>query len=828
MNWKKSIVFFVSFSAVFFAEIAINIACGPEQDPYDYYVSFFHNNVQAERYTPFAFNGLLYLNSEEDIWDEKDVNSAEWARYLTVQRSAVKQLMYGLDSLSEAKLKANAFKWSTNLPDSLKRNSFLIALNKNKTALKYYQLIKRYEPMISGMKDSWVRPEVDSVLLKKSATDVVKRIETTQDKFLKLRYAYQAQRMYRYAGDVQMSKSVYEKYIANNSSTSAVKGWALAHYAGLVRIEGDPDRAAYLFSKVFASNPEKRILAYRNYFWTDANLSDVLKLAKNDEEKANIYAINGFHQPDSDISNLKEVYECNPRSPLVAALLIREVNKLEQNLLKRSEMSYDYFSAVTDGGWLNYGKNLDSLEKANIKHLDAVRNFAIRLANEKRYTSPAFGNITAAYLSWIENNDTLALNYLNSVNPENLTAKLKDQYRITELLIKANRIKKGKSFNENELVPALKWLDEKRFAENKSQPTDMDGFGYAWTQENASLFTKTTRNFYQQILAPAYTAVGDTAKAALAMLKGDLRYRKLVKNSFANMMSYQTNIYWHQCLSEKTLAQLATYKANKETGTLLGLLASGLNQLKSDDFYELQGTAYLRVHQYAKALQCFNKLSKNFKFWTPENWEWLADGKHIVHPLFANSFAETLTDYPKTYLNKPNGLNKKTFAQKMLRLEKLVQSDKKNAASYYYQMANGLYQTGEFGNSWFFISYDWRVFINTKRAKYNYNADYKLALKAKEYYVKARALSTEPNFKAKCTFMLARCEQKAIRQKYEALTWNDNEDYEKQYQQQLQVFKEMNRNNPYFGVLKNQYAGTSFYQTAVNECSYLRDFLGNR
>jgi hypothetical protein len=425
----------------------------------------------------------------------------------------------------------------------------------------------------------------------------------------------------------------------------------------------------------------------------------------------------------------------------------------------------------------------------------------------------------------MEQKEALALDYVKMANVAGLSDRLKDQFRITELLIKTAQLKKGLKFDENDLVPTLKWLDEKRFAESKKQPVGDDYYTYYWEQSGKNKFTVTTRNFYQQVLAPAFTKKGDTAKAALAMLKGDLNFKTLRDNSLRSVFSYQSIIYWQQCLSEKTLKQLADYKVKAKAEGLESLLVHALNQIKNDDFYELQGTSYLRAHQYARAIQCFNKLSKNHVFSTPETWEYLDNGKHLVHKLYANTFAETITDYPKKYLKKSIGLNKKTFAQKMLRLENLVKTDPKNAAVYYYQMGNGLYQTGEFGNSWFLISYDSKVFINDRRAKYNYNNDYKLALKAKEYFAKARSLSNDNTFKAKCTFMLARCAQKKALQTYDAIVWPETEDYEKQRKEQDEKYAALNVNNPYFKEFKAQYGHLPFYKTAVKECSVLRDFL---
>lgn len=821
MNWKKSILFCVSFIVFFLGEMVI-IACGPEQDPYDYYVSFFHQNVQGDAYKPFAFNGMLFLNSDEDIQDEAEVNSAEWAGYLKVPSADVYKLMYKLDSTATVRLTKNKYKWNIGLPDSLKKNRFLIALNGNADAMKYFLLVKKCEPMINNSIESWRSVEVDSVFLAKGASTAINWSEQAKTDFLKLRYAYQAQRMYRYAGNVQMSKMVYEKHISKMQSASAVKGWAMAQYAGLLRLEGENDEAAYLFSKVFANNPERRIMAYRNYKWTDARVGDVLKYAKNDDEKANIWGINGFRMPDSDIDNLKEVYNCNPNHPLLSALLIREVNKLEQNLLDKDKIALNYVDAL-NGQYDYYGQNPDSLKTANLKHLKVLKAFTTQLANDKKYQQQGFANMTTAYLSWLENDDQAAANTLLKVDFAKLSNRLKDQYRIIELLIKVNQFKEDPKFDVNEFLPTLKWLDQKRFAENGTQPKETNHYYDFIAPEN--VFTKTTRDFYQQLLAPAFAKKGDTASAALALLKGDLLYKSMHKNTYAAIMSYQTYIFWHQALSEKNIQAIVDLKSRSLDGSLKGFLLAGLNTLKNDELYELQGTAYLRAHDYPKAVQSFNKLSKNYRFWTNSDYTYLDNGnKQVNVTYYANPFIETLKDYPKRYVKKPNGINKKTFAQEMLRLQKLTASDPKNGSKYYYQLANAVYQTGEFGNAWYLISYDAKVFDHPEFA-YHYNSDYKFANQAKIWYEKARSLSKDQNFNAKCTYMIAKCEQKKIYANYDAIKWPDTDDYQALNAAQGKKFKEMINANPLYRELKQGYAKTPFYKVAVNECSYLRDFV---
>ncbi len=810
-TFKKLSLIFSVFLITFFGEIAVNLACGGEIDPYDYYISYFHNNIEGDEYSPFAYNQMVYLNSETDIESEPDINSREWAKYLNVKKEDVLKVMYKTDSATDVKL-VNFDGNLSQLPDSLQQNSFIQALSKRKEPLKYYQFAKSCEPLANVDFSLWDPKPRDTTTMGSKAKEALKLTEAEKDDFLKLRYAYQSQRMFHFAGYHSESKSTYEKYIKTSKLNSSVKGWALALYAGSTRRLGNPEESAFLFSKVFASNPERRVQAYKNYYYTSSPVNGALKYAKTNNEKANIWAINGFGDVDSGIESLNKVYQYEPKSQLNGTLLVREVNKLEQDLIEANDIAkigYNYY--FSDNGNPKYK---DSLKNINLKHLNEIRNFAVKLATEKKYPQPELGTLTAAYLSWMENKDFLASNYLAILKPDKLPERLRDQYRITDLLIKAKNIKKGNPFNENDLLPTLKWLDEKRFAENSEQPK---GPYYYDTDRASKRFSRTTRNFYQQLLAPAYLSMGDTAKAALAMVKGDLEYKTLKENSLFQNMSYQSIAFWQKNLSPKSMQGLAVYKTKAAGNDVTALLASALNQLKNDDFYELFGTTYLRTHQYDKAVQMFAKVSPNYKYFNPENWY----GDESNAKLYANPFIETINDYPKKYVTSKASITKKAFAAEMLRLQKLSISDKKNAALYYYKMANAVYQTGYYGNSWFLISYDWSSYDNSNPAKYVYDGDYKKAQTAKAWYLKARALSTNADFKAKCTFMLAKCLQKQIIMNANPLSfyYYDKKDVK------WRNFIKANYNNPYLKELRFSYAKTPFYAVAAGECSYLGDFI---
>lgn len=816
MNWKKSIVFCASFLVVFFAEMAVNMACGPEQDPYDYYISYFHNNTSGDDYAPFAFNEMLYLYKTDEPASEADINSLAWAKYLQVKKADVFKVMYDADSTLESKLVNFSRKSLDSLPAAMRQNSFLLGLVKNEPALQYFRFAKSCEPFTRSYYDSWDPVARDSTMMDRKATAAIALAAKEKDEFLKLRYAFQAERMQHYAHNYEACKMTYEKLISPIKTVSAVQGWALSLYAGAMRFTGKPAEAAYLFSRVFATNPERRVQAYRNYFACRPSLEDVLKFTKNEQEKAGVFALQGFGNPAADVESLEQAYHHDPGSLMNGALLIREVNKLEQNLIKGKDVARNYYAAYFSRFDADHKKQ-DSVQDVYLKHLLKIKNFALRLASEKKYPQPELGTLTAAYLSWMEHKDVQGLNYLATLKPDQLPERLKDQYRIIELLIKVNQIKKGGSFDPDNLLPALKWLDEKRFAENKGQPKDQDYYDEAWG-DSERRFTTTTRNFYQQVLAPVYLKMGDTAMAALAMFKADLKYSSIRGKSIRKDMSYQTTAFWQNSLSPATMRNLAVLKAKPANGSFKSWLSRGLTKIDNDDFYELFGTTYLRNHQYAKAISCFDRVSRAYVYQTPS--DWYSDNAN--QKTYAQAFVERINDYPKKYGETAPGLNKKTFAKEMLRIQKLISTDPKHAAQYYYQMANAVYQTGYYGTSWFLISYDWVSYDIHKKAKYSYDLDYKLAQTAKMWYLKARALSKDANFKAKCTFMLAKCEQKKIINfNYYKIAW-----YQGDYNQSYKRFLALNYHNPYFREMKLKYPHTAFYKIAATDCSYFREFIG--
>jgi hypothetical protein len=810
MNFRKLLIYCGSSIALFFLGIAINIACGPEADPYDYYVSFFHNNLaEQDDYAQFSFTGLAFLYNEDEPESEAKINSAEWASYLggQVKAADVDKAMYGLDGHQDTLLQLGYLAGKSDLPIQLKNNTFLVALRRkqHQEALEYYRFAKRAEPYAT-VTDAWDPEPRDTATLAKMGEEAAMKARSVGDEFLKLRYYYQAQRLSRYAGDKASAAEVYNRYIRDNKQQSHVKGWAQALQAG---IEPDSVRSAYLFSLVFNNYKERRIQAYRNFRYTHAKTDDVLKLARNDRERATIYAMEGLGDPSLNLSYVKKIYEWDPESPVLGVMLTREVNKLEEVFLdpkitkqlppvKSPVFSYQYYDEGTVG---------DSLRNVATRHIQEVKVFCDLLFKAHKHPDYAMGKLASAYLCWMTDATEAGFKELSALDHLTLRSKLYDQKQIVNLLLSAQRLGKMSEINEQALLPSLRWLDEKVAAEAISKT---DAKSNSWSAYGTHRFATSARNFYQTILAPAYYKQGMISKAAAAVAKGE------APGAGQSYPDQVTRDFWQNNLEPASVQKLITWKNNPPESAYLKLLTKNLRLHSKEDLYELLGTTYLRKHRYKQAIAAFKQVNKS----RLDSW---ASSALWESKRGSNPFISRLADYPRVWITpKLRAYNKLEFAAAMYALQLRMKAAPGDAGNYF-KFATALYNTGIHGNSWYYISYGRAAEDAGRGRMYYYDDDYVNSTNAETYFLRARALSKDLEFKAKCTFMAAKCAQKQIPWPGTAYVNYGND----QYDQALQQYGKELRENKYFPDLKGNYSRTRFFKQAVNACSYLRDFLDN-
>ena len=80
MNWKAFITACISTAIVSFPQNIIG--CGPGVDPYDYYTSFFHQNLpETDNYKPFYYTGYSFLYDSMNRSLNQILLADEWAAY---------------------------------------------------------------------------------------------------------------------------------------------------------------------------------------------------------------------------------------------------------------------------------------------------------------------------------------------------------------------------------------------------------------------------------------------------------------------------------------------------------------------------------------------------------------------------------------------------------------------------------------------------------------------------------------------------------------------------------------------------------------------------
>lgn len=151
--------------------------------------------------------------------------------------------------------------------------------------------------------------------------------------------------------------------------------------------------------------------------------------------------------------------------------------------------------------------------------------------------------------------------------------------------------------------------------------------------------------------------------------------------------------------------------------------------------------------------------------------------------------------------------SKNSFVNKMIEMKQTALAKPEEAAQNYFLVANGFYNMTYFGNARLF--YDNRVDNSIYRYEHPLVPEEKndLALK---YYLLALQHATDKEFKARCTFMAAKCEQNTF-------FMNMPKDYKGDF-----------KSGVYFASLKKEYASTKYYSEIIKECGYFKTYINSR
>lgn len=793
MNWKAFITACISAAIVSFPQNIVG--CGPEADPYDYYTSFFHQNLpDAKGFKPFYYVGYRAFYDATEPTEVADVLADEWAAYCG---SSVKK--------TDAKKLVNKFAWKDlnnlyynleknqplKIPDSVKQNSMTAYFMQSKDleALGYIMYAKQVEPYVLGGEGEWDALQRDSLKMAKLIKNGQQLYAVAKKDIFKQKYAYQFLRLGLYSGRYTEVINWYDEYASKISYSSVLQPLSLALKAGALFRSGQGKEAAYLFSKVFAASTAKRISNYLGFVWSvdsKADKKDYLALCKNDKERAAMLSLFALNSGGNNLADLKEIYKLNPASEELEVLVVREINKLEENYLTPAMLKVPggkpfYFT------WEDESR--DSVMRESKKEVTALASFLDKAAQSKSVNNAGLFETAAGYAAYMTRDYATAKKYLAAAEKMPLTQKVKDQWALTNLLLTINEKEKIDAAFEEQLLPSLQWV-EARVKEEKVTTVE-----YWQVQQWRSIY----RNLMSEILAKRYHQQGDLAKEALCignadwMMKGQQDYYgslngvEFLRN---NLMSKDVESLY-ALVDSKQPSKFETYLLSK-------------NSVTKKEVVDFAGTSYLREYDYAKAIDWFKRST---------------DKKAIGK----NPFADLLFDAEEQLASEKSfKTTKLAFAQEMQKLEQSAKQPA-TAAKSYYKLALGMYNMTYYGHTWELVQY-YRSgsdgYYIPKDAT-GFQKEYYGAYKAHDYFEKAMNASTDKNFKARCLFMMAKCAQKQVHQpQYNeySTNWDKYDEAQKAYWPNF-------KNSKYFPQFVKEYGNTPFYKEAFNSCSYLRDFV---
>lgn len=794
MNWKIFTAACISTIIISFPQNIIG--CGPDADPYDYYTSFFYQHlVDAKAYQPFYYTSYNFLYDESEPVETADVLCKEWSSYcgndVTAEDASRFLIDYGSKDVNNLyyHLEKNQ---PLNIPDSVKQNRMTNYFmgSKNFEALGYILYAKKTMPLV-GASDGWDAPARDTAKMNKLIKNGFQLLNAAKEDFFKLRYTYQILRLAHYAYRYNDVINWYDQYMKFDQSNSVVKNLSTALKAGALFRTGQKKEAAYLFSKVFAAGQEKRVSNYLGFLWSldrGESRENYLSLCKNNTEKANMlgmFAINGLN---SELDAMKEIYKLNPGNEILEVIAVREISKLEEKYLtpvtqKEAGGKSFYFS------WNSY---TDSAMLADRKDAVALQSFLHQVAGGKAVSNKALFETGAAYTAYMLHDFKSAKELMASAAKLNPGQKVKDQLALTNLLVTISEKPAIDAAFEAQLLPSLQWMKEKA---QKEKPAVV-----GWNQVND--WQKFYRNLMSEVLAKRYHEQNDIYKEALCIGAADY----IIQPDGAYWGAGGIDFLRNKLTSTDVEKLYALLDSKQPTAFESYLLKN--NVIKKSSVIDFAGTAYLRDYNYEKAITWFNKSTDK------------KTGNINTDP-----FIELLYDQEEPLASEAKfSTTKLAFAQEMLRLQKLSETDKANAAKYLYKMALGMYNITYYGHAWQLVQYyrsgsDGYYIPKDATA---FQKEYYGCYKAHDYFEKAMNSSSDKNFKARCLFMMAKCAQKNVhRPQYDEFSsnWDKYDEAVKDYYVQFQQSK-------YFPQLVKEYGNTPFYKEAFNSCSYLRDFVG--
>ena len=774
------------FSSVLISGYILIYACAGGDENWFGYSNFTPEAFVEKSYGPLFFdeNQSFYYIGHDDNYDDRFNNLIveDWYDYLG-KKISKQHLTYFLTGASKQDIR-DLYKYSANnIPNkAYKHWSKIINLNdpKIKGFLEFMHMAGQVNQIsVRGADyDPWNyedKPKVKKNSDPKLFDELKQKYRLTSDPFLKNRYWFQCMKAGFYGEEQSLATSFFNE-TKDKTPVNILYYRALSYIAGIHYEQKDISTANYLYSQVFDNCPSLRMVtAYNFHPQNEKDWNDALALAKNNKEKAAMWAVLGFYaDPQRSVS---EIFTLDPRSPHLDYLVTRIVNQYEAKIYGTYwEPNETEVSTVKQ-----YKTSVSS--KIDAKVVDEIS----RIAYGENTHNPFLLNLAAAYLNTLQGNYTKAGEYFKRASLNTPDTRLaKDQLRLLQFVNTLSSIDKMDQANENRLLADLNWLYselpsdstlEKQSADENQSPDPYADYPeykpYAFRFQRASDWSK-------KYISWMYKAQGNDVMAELFDESGT---------------------YFEK---DSRLQAMKTFLL-KQSKTKFEQLAENIYRIKLSDLLEYQSILSTYQNDLDGAIKFMQQAERNNKIELP-----------------ANPFNGKIKDCHDCEFAAPK---KQTFTQLDLLVKMKEMKDKISKGDDVYNnsllLANAFYNISYFGNSRVF--YDCAIIGEMASTPWIINQFYVKMLTsnelAKTYYNKAFEAAPGSEQKARCMYLLAKCERNEY---YNQHIYNQPEQWENQ--ERAAEFISWNA----FKRLKDEYSNTKYYKDVINECGYFNRYVNKK
>lgn len=773
---------FLVSSAALFTVYGIIYACGggDDWDFFGYNSNFTPETFTDKSYSPLFLSGDVFYGIGFDTQHNSRFNEdlkLDWNNYLKtkVDTATVNYFLIGdltprySDEAKAAKNKAEItdlhvfFKTKKANAASLKWGKKLnLKDDKIKSFIEFLYLAQKIETVSIG-EDYW---SYDPVVAKtfndlKMIQSIENVYNTTSDAFLKNRYWFLTVKAYFYSSNKPKTVEFFNK-TEKSVPKNILYYRALSYVAGVKYQQKKYSESNYLYAQVFDKCPEMRVVtAYSFHPQNETDWNKSLAMAKDNKEKAALWAIHGYYKDETQA--IEKIYELDPKSEHLNYLLTRLVNKQEQDINNSFEESAKE-NVPAKKLTVAETKELNK-SKIDKKAFDLVSKITTSSNTEKPY----LWNIALGYLQ------TLKGDYANADSNFDKTEKImpktelaKYQLRLLRFVNNMSKIEKLTTSNEKTILADLNWLYQELPKTYKGQE-----FRY----QNASSWSRS-------YLATLYKA---SANPVMTEIFGESRY------SYWN----DGNAFYD---NEKNLLAMKAF-LTKSDKTEIEKIGAGIYSLKLKD------------------INNFQAVQATFKNKIPEAIAFIKETDSVQYYNFlGNPFNGNIKDchdcehaaYQKKKYSQIEFLNTIKAMQ-----DKLAQ--KEDVYTNSLLLGNAFYNITHFGNGRTFYEIS---IVGYGSSPYSFRDSMKKMITncevSKMYYQKAFEAATTKEQKAKCIYLLSKCER--------------NDYYNKKYNNVTNWWSVEDDKINFiawdgFKALKKDYSDTKYYQDVIAECGYFKTYM---